>query len=395
MKKNYLLWALAVVSLAGCSQNEITEESPDAHPAVGFSVYTGTQARGAETDNNAIQGSGKGFGILAYYTGQNSMGTGYAPNFMWNQQVTFSSTGGDHWEYTPLKYWPNTTSDKVSFYAYAPYLKQENTPKTELSGNTATGYPTIKFTVADADKTVDLVTAKKENETKPATDTKVSFSLKHVLTKATFKAKLSAEYYSGSDDTKKTKIYLTGASLVGTSSASTGLYSYATYKFEDDKWDYTTTGSGGSAKAALMSTDYSLANILNTATINSGLGGYNKSAIEITYSSSSATDLFKSNESLYLIPANNDSGISSDKKVQVQLEYDIVTADTNLSGNSSVVPCKVIVDLTTGTLKQNAAYTYTFILGLTEVKVEASMDTDGWTTTDGNKDVDVPTKTAS
>lgn len=399
MKKNYLLWALAVVSLAGCSQNEITEVSPDAHPAVGFSVYTGTQARGAETDNNAIQGSGKGFGILAYYTGQNSMGTGYAPNFMWNQQVTYNNSGSA-WEYTPLKYWPNTENDKVSFYAYAPYEDQSTSPKIALSANNATGYPTIKFQIADAAKDmVDLVTDSVINKTKTAD--KVKFSLRHKLTKAVFKAKLEEEYFKESGDANKTKIYITGISLVGTSSVSTGFYSYATYQFETGNWDYT-TGSDNSDKAKLRDSNYSLETVLDLKDFSSskGVGGYDKnSAIEV--GSTTAQELFKSGESLYLIPANNASGInntSSGSKVQVkvQLKYDIVTADSNVKDGRTVVPCEVTVDLPDGTLKQNTAYTYTFILGLTEVKVEAELDsTHGWSTTGGTQDVNVPTKPAS
>ncbi|WP_455669371.1 fimbrillin family protein [Phocaeicola sp.] len=386
MKKNYLLWALAVVSLAGCSQNEITEVSPDAHPAVGFSVYTGTQARGAETDNDAIQGSGKGFGILAYYTGGSDMGIGSTPNFMWNQQVTYNS---DHWEYTPLKYWPNTTGDKVSFYAYAPYLAQTGTPKIALSANNATGYPTIKFTIADEAKDmVDLVTDSVINQTK--TTENVKFILKHKLTKAVFKAKLGDEYFKSEGDANKTKIYITGVSLVGASSASTGLFSYATYKFADGQWDTSTSG-GASAPAALMSSNYSLASILNTSsTTQITVGSTAKDAIEIS-SSTTAVNLFKTSpdHALYLIPANYLTGIGDSKKVQVKLEYCIKTEDSNLNGGSSIVPCEVTVDLPDNTLKQSTAYTYTFVLGLTEVKVEASVVQDGWVNGTGG-DVAVP-----
>ncbi|WP_455664008.1 fimbrillin family protein [Phocaeicola sp.] len=388
MKKNYLLWALAVVSLAGCSQNEITEVSPDAHPAVGFSVYTGTQARGAETDNNAIQGSGKGFGILAYYTGANDMGTSSTPNFMWNQQVTYD-TGNKVWKYTPLKYWPNTENDKVSFYAYAPYLKQDSNPTTELSGNTATGYPTIKFTIAsEAKDMVDLVTDSVINQTK--TTSNVSFTLKHKLTKAIFQAKLGGEYFKSDGNADKTKIYITGISLVADGSTNTGLFSYATYKFADGQWDTSTSG-GSSAPAALMSSNYSLASILNTSsTTQVTVGGTAKDAIEIS-SSTTAVNLFKTSpdHALYLIPVNYLTGIESSKKVQVKLEYCIKTEDSNLNGGSSVVPCEVTVDLPDNTLKQNTAYTYTFVLGLTEVKVEASVVQDGWVNGTGG-DVAVP-----
>lgn len=402
MKKNYLLWALAVVSLAGCSQNEITEVSPDVHPAVGFSVYTGTQARGAETDNDAIQGSGKGFGILAYYTGTSNMAdvtNSITPNFMWNQQVTYDS-GNSSWNYTPLKYWPNTAGDKVSFYAYAPYLSDQTTsPKIALSANNATGYPTIKFTIAsEAKDMVDLVTDSVINQAK--TTDNVKFTLKHKLTKAVFKAKLGGDYFKGEDDANKTKIYITGVSLVGASSASTGLFSYATYKFETGQWDTTTEG-GESAPAALMTSNYSLASILNTSSSSSvTVNGTAQNAIEIS-SSTTAVNLFKTSpteEALYLIPVDYLTGIKkSSKKVQVKLEYCIKTEDGNLNGGSSVVPCEVTVDLPDDTLIQSTAYTYTFVLGLTEVKVEASVVENGWV--DGNAkgdiDVNVPTKPAS
>ena len=50
-----------------------------------------------------------------------------------------------------------------------------------------------------------------------------------------------------------------------------------------------------------------------------------------------------------------------------------------------LVGCKLV----DGTLKQSTAYTYTFVLGLTEVKVEASVVQDGWVNGTGG-DVAVP-----
>ena len=37
---NAMMLSLAALTIAGCSQNEVTEISPDAHPQVGFGVYT-------------------------------------------------------------------------------------------------------------------------------------------------------------------------------------------------------------------------------------------------------------------------------------------------------------------------------------------------------------------
>ena len=71
MKTKHVWFALSALAIAGCSQNEITEISPEANPEVGFSVFTGTQTKGTITDNTE-SGTGikaKGFGVLAYYTG--------------------------------------------------------------------------------------------------------------------------------------------------------------------------------------------------------------------------------------------------------------------------------------------------------------------------------------
>ena len=142
---------LTVLLLAGCSQNEITEISPEANPAVGFSVFTGTQTKGTITDNTGTTGiQTTGFGVLAYYTGTDDFGSGShaspTPNFMWNQKVEYKSSA---WSYTPLKYWPNTTDEKISFFAYAPYADTQSAASSsngiELTAATASGYPKITF----------------------------------------------------------------------------------------------------------------------------------------------------------------------------------------------------------------------------------------------------------
>ena len=66
---------LVALQIMGCSQNEVTEVSPDIHPQMTFGVYTGTSTRGVDTDNTSIlespDASDKygGFGIMGYFTG--------------------------------------------------------------------------------------------------------------------------------------------------------------------------------------------------------------------------------------------------------------------------------------------------------------------------------------
>jgi len=177
MKKYLILFAAAVLSLAACNKQEApTAPAANAPAAISFDGYLN---RGVATrsgyagllDNTSIQADTIGFGVFAYYTDFNAYDDQATPNFMYNQQVTYS---GDKWVYTPVKYWPNEygTSaisddvDKVSFFAYAPYVAvTPSTGKvddatygiTGMNRNTASGDPILKYIGSfDPTKSVDL-----------------------------------------------------------------------------------------------------------------------------------------------------------------------------------------------------------------------------------------------
>lgn len=68
----------------------------------------------------------KGFGILAYQTTGNYSTGGAKGTFMDNVHTTWNATGGSGsgvWEYSPLKFWPGNSTDKLSFFAYCPVCK--------------------------------------------------------------------------------------------------------------------------------------------------------------------------------------------------------------------------------------------------------------------------------
>ena len=107
-----LLLALALV---GCVRVQDLDGPEAGQEAVAFDVYT----RGAETTKAGVAGDldafsfkGPGFGVYGYVSASE-------PDFMKNQHISWN---GSAWTYSPLKYWPNQTSTKVSFYAYAPYV---------------------------------------------------------------------------------------------------------------------------------------------------------------------------------------------------------------------------------------------------------------------------------
>lgn len=193
MKKSLFFVAVAALALTACSSdNEATQSAPQLQSgpqAVAFDTYVPNVTRadawigkaGAMTTTTLkdIEANGGGFGVFATYSdgevGAYAAATG--PNFMYNQKVLWNSTSMG-WEYSPLKYWPNETKndsqtpaamaatmgsrvDKLTFFAYAPYVPSSETPadaaKGELKGVTyangtpaADQYGIIKVTANDA-----------------------------------------------------------------------------------------------------------------------------------------------------------------------------------------------------------------------------------------------------
>ena len=186
--KKYLFLAVAATVFAACSNDsdpvsQAPENGKNNTEAVNVPVTFGAYVDRATTRAGvtgestvaSLQAAGVGFGVMAYYTDNNTYDGLTTPNFMYNQQVTYDATNGV-WTYTPVKYWPNeygsnATSeeiDRVSFFAYGPYVAV--TPSngkatanadwgiTGLSRNSATGDPFVKYIASfDATKSVDLV----------------------------------------------------------------------------------------------------------------------------------------------------------------------------------------------------------------------------------------------
>jgi len=191
MKKSYLMLAAAAALFAACSNDDGVAEAQKAEQQVaagevpvGFDVYVsrGTTRAGA-TGDLTTDGTGSttslqttGFGVFAYHTNSDAYDQTFTPNFMYNQQVTYNSTATAHWEYSPIKYWPNEFGataasedvDKVSFFAYAPYVAVTATTGkvtadadwgiVGMKSNSAAGDPMVKYMASFyTDKQVDLV----------------------------------------------------------------------------------------------------------------------------------------------------------------------------------------------------------------------------------------------
>ena len=174
MTKKFFYLAAAATVLAGCSALEQTgseEKSGQRSPqAVGFGAYLNQGVSTKAGHGGILTTSGAtyslqtvGFGVFGYYSDGGLYNESTSkPDFMYNEKVSYET---DHWTYSPIKYWPNEfgaqaisdETDRLSFFAYAPYVEVNNTTGIPadaesgiiaLSRNTAAGDPYVKYAVS-------------------------------------------------------------------------------------------------------------------------------------------------------------------------------------------------------------------------------------------------------
>lgn len=159
-----------MICLMACSNEEPVTTTMDGMTPIAFrDAYTAQPTRSSAA-YSAEQGidAGQSIGVYAYYHDNTTWSAAAVPNFMWNQQATCLEKGGN-FSYSPLKYWPNESEDKLSFMAYFPYTDVDaadpesaesptKTGLTPLMANSDAGMPSFRFTVKEsADDQVDFL----------------------------------------------------------------------------------------------------------------------------------------------------------------------------------------------------------------------------------------------
>ena len=378
MKKNFYLGliALATLSVTSCSKNETIMSVPKMD-AIEFGTYLGqdVESRGVELTNTNFEN----FGVFASYTGQADWNNN-TPNFMYNQLVT---KNGGAWEYSPLKYWPTTKGDKISFFAYAPHDTDATTGIKVYSANNTAAAPVITYTITDADleTQADFVTDVLVDEIQAgdgnsidSEDRTVSFTLKHELTRVNITAKLDRNAYT--TGANQTQVNIKSIKFNGDKFCNKADYTFATTDNTRGSWAFVTYG------------EIDIANLLN---INNAvnLGGYTTSGILLP--DTNEVNLFKDDQYLFLIP-HGDAGLASAGDVKMEVAYDIVTVDAALAAGYSVTPATKIINLPAGLLKQGTAYQLNLTFGLNEIKLEAEVSV--WDTASNDQNVDWPKQDA-
>ena len=378
MKKRHLfgLFAMAAFACVSCSQDEVVSQSPDVNKAIEFGTYVGRDAssRGSVQNLTSLTATdASGFGVFAYYT---NTADGYStststPNFMYNQQVTGTATttttgtGGSAettttyaWTYSPLKYWPTGTNDKLTFFAYAPYNCV--TPATDLSANTAVGYPTLKFAVNETVKDqIDLLYAGEFETTlknKTKTDDAVIFKFMHALSRIGFKVKASDDRTTASNVVdNNTQITVQSVEI---SFGETYLAS-GTLDLGLGTWSHTDVTAADQTYT------------LSTENLKS-----------VTASSTAAV-LNEDDSYIMIIPQDITA-----ENITVKVVYTITTTDTNVAGGTTVMSNNILTsDSFKFNFEKGKAYNFILDLGLKTIKLSAEVD--NWDTPEGKDKTDV------
>ena len=244
MKGKFWLIAAFAMMLAACSKDSGTIDSPvpseqgnktvgSTQQPVSFGAYLNRAVTRAGYEGNLgiDQLKTNGFGVLAYYTDDKTYSPDFQPNFMYNTKVAYQT---DHWEYNPVRYWPNENSehdaseglDRLSFFAYAPhvdvnqltgYTDENDNPGrgiVALSRNGAIGDPFVYYHVNfNPASQVDFCWGTpRVNMTKQATNQKVEFEFNHAL--AALNVQIDADIDEVVADAS-TRIYVRSVSFEG------------------------------------------------------------------------------------------------------------------------------------------------------------------------------------
>lgn len=172
--KKVFFFAVAAATLVACSESLNFQEETNLNTKdapINFDVYaqrtttraglpggTTTGTPNAYGVTTATLQTGRhataGFGVFAYFTDNGDYDANTStPNFMYNEQVTYKAKTGSalaDWTYEPVKYWPNEYGDgaqsddldKLTFFAYAPWVDVTATTGTPITKGLTVSAPT-------------------------------------------------------------------------------------------------------------------------------------------------------------------------------------------------------------------------------------------------------------
>lgn len=460
MKKNLLFVAAAAAMFVACSSNDDVQvaQSGDSAPvqkdlAIGFDAYTQrSTTRGGKVGEmdiaalRAASADGGGFGVFAYYTDNNDYEQSRIPDFMYNQGVFYNGTV---WTYSPIKYWPNEYGtnaisddyDRVSYFAYAPYVESNGNGKvngdkwgiTGMSRNSKTGDPIIKYIAsfepvhsvdllwgvcADTDTNWSLIQTNASqviNEgvgglpwlnvqrplealTQETATQRIKFTFNHALAQLAVMIDAAVDDGDnvGNDLANGTKIYVRQINFSGV--AMKGALNLNNEEPNKALWlDYTGCGDidSGTPITVYDGLKDGKEGTVGANASNEKTLGFNP----VVISNEGNTQPGVTKDPVNLFAQNNVMLIPTGEDLEIEIVYDVETADDNLAGflsdgsthGSSIenrIKKVVRFDPTTSGLQSGKRYTINLHLGMNSVKFDAAI-TD-WDDTPIDQDAYLP-----
>jgi len=363
MKKFKFFGMMAVAAMAvSCSSDDVVQQVQEDN-AIQFSTYLGNaaQSRGSEVRLDEIKAEGKGFGVFAYYTGTTAFAdyTGGA-NFMNNQQVTWDEEGFA-WTYSPIKYWPNNNNELVSFFAYAPYDVNY-----VVSGEGKVTYEVP----ADVTLQRDLLWSRSNTTDlkKQSLEDNVQFVFAHALAKIGLTVSCAAD--------------VENAVAAGTIEANTKVIVDEIVFSADNN-----VATAGPAPEPTTGAFYTKGVIDMNKTFEVGSGNIGlwdvtdaeKQMITLTAANFNPADLEYDAEDAAARATADDSYMMiipqdfSTGGLYVWIKYRVITEDAKLTDSKSEITNQICKQVAIN-FEQGKAYTLNLVLGLTEVKLDATVD---------------------
>lgn len=370
-KSNLFLVTLMALIVMSCSKDETTMGIPQEGNAIEFGTYVGrdAQTRATSMDLDGLKSSG--FGVFAYYTGQDVFDSQTTPNFMNNQKVEWDATLNSNvgaWKYAPVKYWPNNVEDKVSFFAYAPYNFGGDDALT-LEGSI------LDFTVQnEVINQIDLLwnSTKATDLSKQDVEGKVAFNFKHALSRIGINVKAVVDEVAAGTNAIDEHTTITVKKVVLCKSVDikygetetvdtdiTGAF-YQTGKLDLNSYDETViepesatwTEKAGAQSFTLLPSDNFTSNPFTLTSTNSA----------------TSQPLNKTDSYVMIIPQKLDDT----NKFTVYIEYNVTTTDGDNAANSSTITNKIATPVGIN-FESGKAYALNLQLGMTSVKLDATV----------------------
>ena len=383
--------AIAATATVSCTQEEeLFSNSNDQNldGAVMFGTYLSNapETRAAVMDLPSLKE--KGFGVFGYYTETEDYkkeDPDHVPNFMYNQEVKWSEDG--KWTYSPVKYWPSNPTEKVSFFAYAPYTGTFGaTGITSITSNSTAGDPKLSFKMDEnVDNQVDLLYSNNAMDIrKQAIAEKVDFRFNHALSRIGFKRVAVINENSvenGNEDNGNSELSKHGIALTDKSTVVINSVSISSSQFGDSGDFNLRTGEWENYEAKS-----------HTYTLTADNGDF----INSTLTPDNATtvmNLTKDDKYLMVMPTPViDKYSNEDIPVMVTVKFDVITEDPKLAGGQSKITSEITAPFKFA-FQAGKSYNFVLHIGLTSVKLDATVE--DWIDTDHRGVEDIVVNTPS